>query len=67
MGGGDKIKVCCFCGKPMDGYKPVTLVVYPLDCDDESQTLFCHSRCLTERLDSSVPRHPALDPTWRTV
>jgi hypothetical protein len=37
------------------------MVVHPPDAEGESQTLFCHSRCLVERLDRRVPHHPSLD------
>lgn len=53
--------VCCFCGEPVAETLAARMVVHPPDTADESQTLFCHSRCLTMRLDSRVPHHPALD------
>ena len=61
MAGSSAIVVCCFCGQQMHKARAVTLVVHPPDAEDESQALFCHSRCLVERLDTRVPHHPALD------
>ncbi len=53
--------VCCFCNEPMPEAQATRMIVYPPDAEDESQTLFCHSRCLVKRLDPRVPLHPALD------
>jgi hypothetical protein len=61
MAGSSATVVCCFCGQQLVMARAVTLVVHPPDVDDESQTLFCHSRCLVERLDARVPHHPALN------
>jgi hypothetical protein len=37
------------------------LTVLPTARRDESQGLYCHRRCLRERLVSTVPRHPDLE------
>ena len=52
---------CCFCGRPLPLYRAARLVVVPPSVENESQTLYCHSRCLVERLDPRVPHHPDLD------
>jgi hypothetical protein len=59
---------CCFCGQALPLMRAARLVVGPPGVDDESQTLYCHSRCLVERLDARVPHHPGLDEdeAWRT-
>lgn len=52
---------CCFCGWPLQLHRAARLAVVPPGVEDESQTLYCHSRCLVERLDPRVPHHPDLD------
>lgn len=52
---------CCFCGRSLPLGRAARLVVVPPDVDDESQTLYCHGRCLVERLDARFPHHPGLD------
>ena len=52
---------CCFCGETLPLGRAARLVVFPPELDDESQTLYCHTRCLVKRLDSRVPHHPDLD------
>lgn len=54
-------RVCCFCGLPLEPARTTTLVVYPPTEPDEAQTLFCHGKCLVDRLDPAVPHHPILD------
>jgi hypothetical protein len=53
--------LCCFCGQQVAVAQATTVVVHPPSADGESQSLFCHSRCLVERLDARVPHHPALN------
>ncbi len=52
--------MCCFCTGWLPEHKSVQLVVSPKIDSGESQTLYCHSRCLTENLAASVPKHPFL-------
>jgi len=52
---------CCFCGRALEAPRTTTLVVFPPTEPDESQTLFCHGKCLVERLRPDVPHHPILD------
>lgn len=52
--------ICCFCGVELREDEAVLLEVYPTAEGDETQTLYCHRRCLVERLRPEVPRHPAL-------
>lgn len=53
--------VCCFCGEAIAEDAAARLVVYPPGAEGESQTLFCHSSCLTGRLYPGIPYHPGLD------
>ena len=55
------VTCCCFCGQSLPLRRAVRLVVILPDVDGESQTLYCHGRCLVERLDPRVPHHPSLD------
>jgi hypothetical protein len=56
----DESAVCCFCGLSVSVELATVLEVFPPG-DEGSQGLYCHGRCLAERLDPSVPSHPALD------
>ena len=62
MDGNDKKEkvVCCFCGASLEIDEAVSLVVFPQVNGEESQQLFCHKKCLNDRLDKSIPRHPDL-------
>lgn len=48
-------RACCFCALPLELARTTTLVVYPPTELDEAQTLFCHGKCLVDRLDRTVP------------
>lgn len=52
--------VCCFCGLGLKAEAAVSLIVYPPQNRDESQHLWAHTACFTEKLDPSVPIHPDL-------
>ena len=52
---------CCFCGLSLGPLRTTTLVVYPPTEPEEAQTLFCHGKCLVDRLDRGVPHHPILN------
>ena len=52
---------CAFCGQELEIAFAVTLVLYPPSELEESQTLHCHGRCLTELVHPSIPLHPGLD------
>lgn len=53
--------ICCFCGEALDDVWATTLAVTPPRLDDETQGLYCHGRCLIERLHLSIPFHPSID------
>lgn len=54
------VVTCCFCGRPLAEDRAVLLAVHPTRDRQESQTLYAHRRCLSERLHPSVPQHPDL-------
>ena len=50
---------CCFCGKGIERKPPDVAALEYTTCTDRpkmqhSQTMFCHTTCLRERLHSSV-------------
>ena len=51
---------CCFCGRTIDPVSPDVGGLLYYTCADRSkefqsdQRLFCHTRCLTDRVHSSV-------------
>jgi len=53
--------LCCFCCVSIPEQTAVLLVIYPTSDRAESQTLFAHPRCLSERLCAGIPKHPALE------
>jgi hypothetical protein len=56
---GNKV-ICCFCGKNMEMFESVSIQIFPIFNKDESQQLFCHKKCLVEKLHKSIPIHPEL-------
>ena len=52
--------ICCFCGESVDIDKTVVLQVYPFYNSDEFQQLYCHKKCLTDKMDKTIPQHPDL-------
>jgi hypothetical protein len=52
------VVICCFCGIELNIKDAVTLVIYPIYNNDESQQLFCHRNHLREKLLKSIPLHP---------
>lgn len=54
------VVTCCFCGNSLQAERAVVLAVYPSPDREESQTLYAHHRCLSQRLHASVPQHPDL-------
>ena len=57
----DSQAICCFCGEQVPMKWAVQIVVYPNEDRVESQVLYCHRRCLRERLLGTIPTHPDLD------
>lgn len=55
------ITTCAFCGQELEVAFALTLVVYPPSESDESQTLNCHGRCLSDLVHPSIPLHPGVD------
>jgi hypothetical protein len=54
------LPLCCFCFEPVPARSEVSLVVYPIPEEDETQTLVAHRSCLVERVDRRIPLHPDL-------
>ena len=52
--------VCCFCGLDVMDSEAVTIVLYPPVEKEDSQTLYCHRKCLSELVSEKVPLHPGL-------
>lgn len=55
------VVICCFCGKYLAEHVAVRLVLLLPNASGESQTLYCHSQCLVDRLSTQVPIHPDLE------
>jgi len=51
---------CCFCGLTLPEASAALLVIYSASDREESQTLYAHRRCLSQRLHPGIPRHPDL-------
>jgi hypothetical protein len=51
---------CCFCDKTVLSPDFITLAVFVGDAgeEDAGQAIFCHKRCLHNRVSKSVPLHP---------
>jgi hypothetical protein len=51
---------CCFCDKTVLSPELITLAVFVGDAgeQDAAQAMFCHKRCLRDRVSRSVPLHP---------
>jgi hypothetical protein len=61
MGGiKDEEVCCCFCGRWLSAQTAVRMEVSTVEMGDESQVLFAHKACLSEKIHSSVPLHPDL-------
>ncbi len=56
----DNNMICCFCGKTLKKEIATLIQIIPKINDVESQDLYCHKKCLIERLDKSIPIHPNL-------
>jgi hypothetical protein len=54
----DKEVVCCFCGngESLDNAINLNIIIN----SEESQGLYCHSKCLHRVLHKSIPLHPDL-------
>ena len=55
------VVICCFCGLELPEKRAVLLAIYPTPGRDETQAVYAHHRCLTDRLRPEVPRHPGLE------
>jgi hypothetical protein len=51
---------CCFCGRWLSDQIAVRIEVSTVEMGDESQVLFAHKTCLSEKIHPSVPLHPDL-------
>ena len=57
----DNIDVtCCFCGVSLTWEEAIPMTIRPSEDIEEQQFLFCHKKCLNDRLHPSIPRHPDL-------
>ena len=56
----DSKHICCFCGENVPSPALVTLAVYIGDASeqDAAQAIFCHKKCLRDRVSKSVPLLP---------
>jgi len=52
--------MCCFCGERVIISLAVQINIKPSQITNETQTLYCHSKCNDKVLHKDVPRHPDL-------
>lgn len=53
--------VCCFCGNALDIKSAVVLLMHENIEEEEAQQLYCHKKCINERLHESIPRYVDLN------
>jgi hypothetical protein len=52
--------MCCFCGERVVFSLAVQIAIKPSQLSNETQTVYCHSKCIDKVLHKDVPRHTDL-------
>jgi hypothetical protein len=54
--------ICCFCGEPEVHQEAILLKVVLPRMEDETQTLFAHTKCFRESMHPFVPLNSVSEP-----